>query len=174
MSYRSPSLFPPVSIELTFFLRLHTRTLTGTMDNTQAKGVMKKGHTFTIEPMITLGTWQDEVHSAFSCDLWLFLSPNSVFLYSSICGASCPSLLSAFLLTHPNTSLGSAAFSKTWPDNWTAVTVDGKRSAQFEHTMVVTDTGVEILTAREGEPRDCLRPYDPSVWQRDGVKEEEK
>ncbi|KAG0172392.1 Methionine aminopeptidase 1 [Apophysomyces sp. BC1021] len=33
-----------------------------------------------------------------------------------------------------------------WPDNWTAVTVDGKRSAQFEHTMLVTEDGVEILT----------------------------
>lgn len=33
-----------------------------------------------------------------------------------------------------------------WPDNWTAVTCDGKRSAQFEHTMLVTETGVEILT----------------------------
>ena len=29
----------------------------------------------------------------------------------------------------------------TWPDNWTAVTVDGSRSAQFEHTMVVTESG---------------------------------
>ncbi|KAF9108118.1 Methionine aminopeptidase 1 [Mortierella sp. AM989] len=35
-----------------------------------------------------------------------------------------------------------------WPDSWTAVTQDGKRSAQFEQTMVVTETGVEILTAR--------------------------
>ncbi|SAM01724.1 hypothetical protein [Absidia glauca] len=33
-----------------------------------------------------------------------------------------------------------------WPDNWTAVTVDGGRSAQFEHTLLVTETGVEILT----------------------------
>ncbi|ORX61852.1 MetAP 1 [Hesseltinella vesiculosa] len=33
-----------------------------------------------------------------------------------------------------------------WPDNWTATTKDGKRSAQFEHTLLVTDTGVEILT----------------------------
>jgi len=33
-----------------------------------------------------------------------------------------------------------------WPDHWTAVTVDGKRSSQFEHTLLVTDTGVEILT----------------------------
>lgn len=35
-----------------------------------------------------------------------------------------------------------------WPDNWTAVTQDGKRSSQFEHTMVVTETGIEVLTAR--------------------------
>lgn len=33
-------------------------------------------------------------------------------------------------------------------DNWTSATKDGKRSAQFEHTMIVTETGVEILTAR--------------------------
>jgi methionyl aminopeptidase len=41
----------------------------------------------------------------------------------------------------------------TWPDDWTAVTVDGKRSAQFEQTMMVTETGVEILTAKPGEIR---------------------
>jgi len=34
-----------------------------------------------------------------------------------------------------------------WPDNWTAVTKDGKKSAQFEHTLLVTETGCEILTA---------------------------
>jgi methionyl aminopeptidase len=33
-----------------------------------------------------------------------------------------------------------------WDDGWTAVTVDRKRSAQFEHTVLVTDRGVEILT----------------------------
>lgn len=33
-----------------------------------------------------------------------------------------------------------------WPDNWTAVTADGKRSAQFEQTLLVTETGIEILT----------------------------
>ncbi|KAL9175986.1 hypothetical protein ABFS82_02G148800 [Erythranthe guttata] len=37
---------------------------------------------------------------------------------------------------------------RMWPDGWTAVTADGKRSAQFEHTLLVTDTGVEVLTAR--------------------------
>jgi len=48
-------------------------------------------------------------------------------------------------------NLGTAG-DKTWDDNWTAVTTDGKRSAQFEHTLVVTETGYELLTARENEP----------------------
>lgn len=63
----------------------------------KAVGVMKPGHAFTIEPMISEGTWRDVI----------------------------------------------------WPDNWTAVTQDGRRSAQFEHTLLVTDTGVDILTKRE-------------------------
>lgn len=33
-----------------------------------------------------------------------------------------------------------------WDDDWTVVTADGRRSAQFEHTLLVTDTGAEILT----------------------------
>jgi methionyl aminopeptidase len=33
-----------------------------------------------------------------------------------------------------------------WPDNWTVVTQDKKRSAQFEHTLLVTAVGAEILT----------------------------
>ncbi len=33
-------------------------------------------------------------------------------------------------------------------DDWTAVTADGSLSAQFEHTVLVTPTGVEVLTAR--------------------------
>ena len=35
---------------------------------------------------------------------------------------------------------------RVWDDGWTAVTTDGARSAQFEHTVLVTDSGVEILT----------------------------
>ncbi|XP_020617068.1 methionine aminopeptidase 1D, mitochondrial-like [Orbicella faveolata] len=31
-------------------------------------------------------------------------------------------------------------------DGWTVVTKDGKRTAQFEHTLLITDTGVEVLT----------------------------
>ena len=33
-----------------------------------------------------------------------------------------------------------------WPDGWTAATVDGLRTAQFEHTLVVTEAGAEVLT----------------------------
>jgi methionyl aminopeptidase len=33
-----------------------------------------------------------------------------------------------------------------WKDGWTAVTVDGGLSAQQEHTLLITDTGVEVLT----------------------------
>jgi methionyl aminopeptidase len=56
--------------------------------------IMEKGMTFTIEPMITEGTWQDLL----------------------------------------------------WDDGWTAITADGKRSAQFEHTIAVTPSGAELLT----------------------------
>lgn len=35
-------------------------------------------------------------------------------------------------------------------DDWTAVTADGSLSAQFEHTILVTTSGCEILTARSG------------------------
>jgi methionyl aminopeptidase len=34
-----------------------------------------------------------------------------------------------------------------WPDGWTAVTADGRRAAQFEHTVLVTREGAEVLTA---------------------------
>ncbi len=35
-----------------------------------------------------------------------------------------------------------------WSDDWTATTVDGKRSAQFEHTLLITDDGIEALTGK--------------------------
>ena len=35
-----------------------------------------------------------------------------------------------------------------WPDNWTAATVDGKRSAQFEHMLLITEDGCDVLTKR--------------------------
>jgi methionyl aminopeptidase len=33
-----------------------------------------------------------------------------------------------------------------WDDGWTVVTADGRRSAQFEHTLLVTSDGAEVLT----------------------------
>lgn len=36
---------------------------------------------------------------------------------------------------------------RMWRDGWTAVTADGKWTAQAEHTLLITDTGVDILTA---------------------------
>jgi methionyl aminopeptidase len=56
--------------------------------------IIEPGMTFTIEPMLTLGTHE-----------WTM-----------------------------------------WDDGWTVVTKDLKRTAQFEHTLLVTDTGAEILT----------------------------
>ena len=41
-------------------------------------------------------------------------------------------------------------------DGWTAVTRDGSLSAQFEHTLLVTDTGVEVLTLAPGESMECM------------------
>jgi methionyl aminopeptidase len=35
---------------------------------------------------------------------------------------------------------------KMWDNGWTAVTADGRRTAQFEHTLIVTDDGAEVLT----------------------------
>jgi len=34
----------------------------------------------------------------------------------------------------------------SWDDGWTAVTADGRRTAQFEHTLLVNTEGAEILT----------------------------
>jgi methionyl aminopeptidase len=59
-----------------------------------ATTVLEPGMTFTIEPMITMGSIQPVI----------------------------------------------------WPDGWTAATSDGSRTAQFEHTVLVTDTGVDVLT----------------------------
>jgi len=63
-------------------------------DDPRYDTVIEPGMTFTIEPMLTLGTHEWDM----------------------------------------------------WDDGWTVVTKDRKRSAQFEHTVLVTDTGAEILT----------------------------
>ena len=63
-------------------------------DDPRFDTVIETGMTFTIEPMLTLGTVEWDM----------------------------------------------------WDDGWTVVTKDGRRSAQFEHTLVVTETGAEVLT----------------------------
>ena len=45
----------------------------------------------------------------------------------------------------PMVNVGSAA-TRTMPDRWTVVTVDGSRSAHFEHTVAVTEDGPRVLT----------------------------
>jgi methionyl aminopeptidase len=45
----------------------------------------------------------------------------------------------------PMLTLGTIAYDM-WPDGWTAVTKDRRRTAQFEHTVLVTPDGREILT----------------------------
>jgi len=72
----------------------HSGLVVPHFDDPSVPVVMETGMTFTIEPMLTLGTIDYDI----------------------------------------------------WPDGWTAVTKDRKRTAQFEHTILVTDTGYEILT----------------------------
>lgn len=62
-------------------------------------------------------------------------------------------------------------YDKRWPDDWTVVTTDGKRSAQFEHTLLVTETGFEILTASPkfydtSKPVVEMLPFDRNMFQR--------
>ena len=45
----------------------------------------------------------------------------------------------------PMLDLGTADW-EMWDDGWTVVTADRRRSAQFEHTLLVTESGAEILT----------------------------
>jgi len=72
----------------------HSGLIVPHFDDPDADTVMEPGMTFTIEPMLTLGTIEYDM----------------------------------------------------WPDGWTAVTRDRKRTAQFEHTVLVTQAGHEILT----------------------------
>jgi len=50
-----------------------------------------------------------------------------------------------------------------WDDGWTATTVDLSRTAQFEHTLLVHEDGVEILTLEAHEPQPFLAGRDRSV-----------
>ncbi len=60
-------------------------------------------------------------------------------------GEGAPLKPGMFFTIEPMINLGRAAV-KVLPDGWTAVTRDRSLSAQFEHTVGVTETGVEIFT----------------------------
>jgi methionyl aminopeptidase len=51
----------------------------------------------------------------------------------------------------PMINEGKARTKVDKEDGWTARTIDGKLSAQFEHTLLVTETGCEVLTDVDGE-----------------------
>ena len=51
----------------------------------------------------------------------------------------------------PMLTLGNSR-ERFWADEWTAVTVDGSWSAQFEHTLLIVPGGVEVLTMADGTP----------------------
>ena len=62
-----------------------------------------------------------------------------------------PELLPGMVFTiEPMINAGKPAV-KLLPDNWTVVTKDHKLTAQWEHTVLVTDTGYEILTWRKDD-----------------------
>jgi methionyl aminopeptidase len=42
-----------------------------------------------------------------------------------------------------------SAKSDTWRDKWTVITQDRSLAAQYEHTLLITPTGCEILTKYE-------------------------
>ena len=56
----------------------------------------------------------------------------------------------------PMINAGKAAVSEL-PDGWTIVTKDRSLSAQWEHTIAVTKTGVEVLTLSAGAPPDPFK-----------------
>jgi methionyl aminopeptidase len=60
----------------------------------------------------------------------------------------------------PMLTLGDPSLG-IWDDDWTAVTLDGHRSAQFEHTLLVTEDGAERLTLLPDgtSPADLFAPF---------------
>ena len=50
------------------------------------------------------------------------------------------------LAIEPMVNVGGPT-TRTMPDKWTIVTVDGSRSAHFEHTVAITESGHRVLTA---------------------------
>ncbi len=64
-----------------------------------------------------------------------------------------------FFTVEPMINLGRPAV-KVLADGWTAVTRDRSLSGQFEHTVAVTETGVEIFTL---SPKGLDKPHDTAA-----------
>ncbi|MCW2665222.1 MAG: methionine aminopeptidase [Frankiales bacterium] len=73
-----------------------------------------------------------------------FHSDPQVFHYDNP-GARMPLVPGMTFTIEPMITIGDHRHD-LWDDGWTAVTVDRSRTAQFEHTLLVTDDGVEVLT----------------------------
>ncbi|RVE61862.1 hypothetical protein OJAV_G00173510 [Oryzias javanicus] len=76
------------------------------------------------------------IGSSFHChpEIWHHANDNDIIMEEGM----------AFTI-EPIVMEGSSEF-RILKDKWTAVSVDDKRSAQFEHTVIITSDGVEILT----------------------------
>lgn len=71
-------------------------------------------------------------------------------LHYGVAGSGMPLQPGMVFTIEPMLNQGSARV-KTKKDGWTVVTRDKKLSAQWEHTVAVTDNGVEVLTLRAEE-----------------------
>ena len=69
---------------------------------------------------------------------------------TSVYMAHTPAGTSTKTILHYSQMINSGKFGVTVDaeDDWTVYTGDGKKSAQYEHTILVTDTGCEVLTLR--------------------------
>jgi methionyl aminopeptidase len=66
-------------------------------------------------------------------------------------GTGLPLRVGMVLAIEPMLTLGGWEV-KTLSDRWTIVTRDGSRSAHFEHTVALTESGTEILTVLGSPP----------------------
>ncbi|KAJ6997351.1 methionine aminopeptidase 1D [Populus alba x Populus x berolinensis] len=72
---------------------------------------------------------------------------SSVISFHILCGNNDGGrmMLNQTFTIEPMLTIGSVN-PVMWDDNWTVVTEDGSLSAQFEHTILITKDGAEILT----------------------------
>ena len=70
-------------------------------------------------------------------------------------GATRPLVVGMTFTVEPMITAGSIR-PRIWSDGWTAVTSDLSRTAEYEHTVLVREDGVEILTVGADEPQPFL------------------